>query len=84
METTTYNATDLRFRLGAILVELERRTTPILIISRSKPCAWLYPYSKKALTDAAFDRWQKKALPKYKRIKAQKMIELVRIDRDRK
>ncbi|MBI4991246.1 hypothetical protein HZB96_04100 [Candidatus Gottesmanbacteria bacterium] len=84
IDTTTYNATDLRFRLGAILDELDRRSAPILIISRSKPCAWLYPYTKKALTSAAFDKWQKEALPKYKKIKAQKMIELIRIDRDRK
>lgn len=82
--TITYNSTDLRFRLGAILEELERKSSPILIISRSKPKAWLYPYREKAFDNAAFDKWQKEVLPKYKKIKAKALIELIRKDRERK
>lgn len=83
-QTSTYNATDLRFRLGEILDELERKSAPILIISRSRPKAWLYPYEDKNLTDDFFDRWQKTALPKYKTIKAKKLIAFIRKDRERK
>jgi len=35
----TINATDIRFKLGKILEDLERQGTPFLIISRSKPKA---------------------------------------------
>lgn len=84
MDTSTYNATDLRFKLGAILEELERRSSPILIISRSQPKAWLYPYTQKTLSDSAFEKWQKLAFPKYKKIRAEKMIDLIRKDRERK
>ena len=40
----TINATDIRFNLGKILDDLGRQGNPYLIISRSKPKAWLYPY----------------------------------------
>ena len=40
----TVNATDIRFNLGRILEDLDRQGNPVLIISRSKPKAWLYPY----------------------------------------
>lgn len=83
-QTSTYNATDLRFRLGAILEELDRKSAPILIISRSRPKAWLYPYEDRNLTNGFFDRWQKMALPKYMNIKAKKLITLIRKDRERK
>lgn len=82
-EQKTFNATDLRFRLGAILAELERRESPILIISRSKPKAWLYPYKESLTKEDFFAKWDKEALPKYRKIKAKDLILLIRRDRER-
>lgn len=89
MDTTiynqpTFNATDFRFRLGAILEELERRKKPILIISRSKPKAWLYPYEENSSSEDLFLKWQKEILPKYQKIKARDLISLIRQDREKK
>lgn len=89
METTnitqqTYNATDLRFRLGAILDELERKKKPVLIISRSKPRAWLVPYDVTMAASELFDEWGKDVLPKYKKVKASELIKLIRQDRERR
>ncbi|MFN4212622.1 MAG: hypothetical protein ACK4FL_01495 [Microgenomates group bacterium] len=79
----TYNTTDIRFRLGKILNQLERIKQPILIISRSKPKAWLYPYDKVSSPEDLFEKWKKQALPKYQKIKAKQLITLIRQDRER-
>lgn len=79
----TYNTTDVRFRLGKILNELERVKKPVLIISRSKPKAWLYPYDQISSTEDFFEKWEKQALPKYLKIKAKQLITLIRRDRER-
>lgn len=79
----TCNTTDVRFRLGKILNELERRKKPILIISRSKPKAWLYPYEEIPSGEDFFEKWKKQALPKYLKIKASQLITLIRRDRER-
>ena len=76
------NTTDIRFRLGAILVELEKKKKPILLISRSKPKAWLYPYEKSVDADELFAKWQKLITSKYQKIKAKELIKLVRQNRD--
>lgn len=78
----TVNTTDVRFRLGAILNELQRRKTPILLISRSKPKAWLYPYEEEGNTKDFFATWYKQILPKYKKAKVKDLISLIRKDRD--
>ncbi len=80
----TVNTTDIRFGLGRILTELERRKTPILVISRSKPKAWLYPYETAANSRDLFLQWQNNVLPKYKKIKAKDMIKIIRQDRERR
>jgi PHD/YefM family antitoxin component YafN of YafNO toxin-antitoxin module len=79
----TYNTTDVRFQLGKILNELERLKKPVLIISRSKPKAWLYPYDEISSTEDLFKKWEKEALPKYQKIKAKQLISLIRQDRER-
>ena len=81
-QVKTVNTTDIRFRLGSIISELERTKSPVLIISRSHPKAWLYPYEKKRKGEDPFAYWQKKVLPKYSKISAKQLIELVRKDRD--
>lgn len=81
IDRETYNATDLRFKLGQILTQLEQKQQPILIISRSQPKAWLYPYHQKSTQDF-FARWEKNVLPKYKKVKAKELIDLIRKDRD--
>ena len=78
----TINATNIRFNLGKILEDLERQGSPFLIISRSKPKAWLYPYESVASQDL-FLKWQKEVLPKYKKIKAKNLISIIRKDRER-
>lgn len=78
----TVNITDVRFRLGAILNELQRKKTPILLISRSKPRAWLYPYEEVGNVQELFTEWYKQILPKYKKAKAKDLISLIRKDRD--
>ena len=79
----TVNATDIRFNLGKILEDLDRQGSPLLIISRSKPKAWLYPYEPVSNSRDIFLKWQTEALPKYKKIKANKLINLIRKDRER-
>ena len=79
----TINATDIRFNLGKILEDLERQGSPFLIISRSKPKAWLYPYEPVNSSGDLFLKWQTESLPKYKKIKAKNMINIIRKDRDR-
>lgn len=79
----TFNATDIRFRLGKILNELTRRRGPILIIDRSKPRAWLYPYENITDGEDLFIKWEKEVLPRYRRIKAKDLINLIRKDRER-
>jgi len=79
----TINATDIRFNLGKILEDLERQGSPFLIISRSKPKAWLYPYEPVNSSKDFFKKWQTEALPKYKKIKAKNLIRLIRKDRER-
>lgn len=79
----TVNTTDIRFNLGKILDDLDRQRTPFLIISRSKPRAWLYPYESTNISGDFFLKWQKEVLPKYKKIKAKKLIEIIRKDRER-
>lgn len=79
----TVNATDIRFNLGKILDDLERQGNPFLIISRSKPKAWLYPYEPVNTSGDLFLKWQKEALPKYKKVKAKKLISVIRKDRER-
>lgn len=81
IDQQTFNATELRFRLGMILQKLEDKKQPILIISRSKPKAWLYPYHQKPTQDF-FAKWQKNILPKYKRVKAKELISLIQKDRN--
>lgn len=78
-----YNTTDLRFRLGRILAELERIKKPVLIISRSKPKAWLYPYEKTTFAEDLFNKWVLEVSPKYKKINARQLISLIRKDRER-
>lgn len=78
----TVNTTDVRFRLGAILNELQRKKTPILLISRSKPKAWLYPYENDMKDQDPFALWRKKVLPKYPKNAANDLIALIRKDRD--
>jgi len=68
--------------LGAILNELERKKKPILLISRSKPKAWLYPYEENKNPDDLFKKWFSQILPKYKNAKAKEIISLIRKDRD--
>lgn len=80
----TVNTTDIRFRLGAILDQLQRNQSPILLISRSKPKAWLYPYEEESNARGMFDNWYKQILPKYQKAKAKDLISLVRKDRDRR
>ncbi|MBM3209159.1 hypothetical protein FJZ40_02615 [Candidatus Shapirobacteria bacterium] len=80
----TFNTTDVRFRLGKILAEVERRGKPALIISRSRPRAWLYPYKEATNKEDFFNRWQKEVLPKYAKIKASDLISLLRQDRDQR
>jgi len=79
----TINATDIRFKLGKILEDLERQGTPFLIISRSKPKAWLYPYQQIPSSEDFFLKWEKEVLPKYKKIKAKDLIKIIRKDRER-
>ncbi len=80
----TINATDIRFNLGKILDDLGRQGNPYLIISRSKPKAWLYPYKPvHSSSEALFLKWQKEVLPKYKKIKAKNLIDIIRKDRAR-
>lgn len=79
----TFNATDIRFRLGQILNELARKRKPILIINRSKPRAWLCPYENITAEEDLFIKWEKEALPRYRRIKAKDLINLIRKDRER-
>ena len=79
----TVNATEIRFNLGKILDDLDRKGSPVLIISRSKPKAWLYPYEPVNVFENLFLKWQKKALPKYKKIKAKNLISIIRKDRER-
>lgn len=79
----TVNATDIRFNLGKILDDLERQGSPFLIISRSKPKAWLYPYEPVTISGDLFLKWQTEALPKYKKIKAKNLINFIRKDRER-
>lgn len=81
-QTSTYNATDLRFKLGEILDELERESAPILIISRSKPKAWLYPYEKNIKDQDPFAIWRKNVLPRYPKNATSEFIALIRKDRD--
>jgi hypothetical protein len=77
------NTTDIRFKLGRILDDLGRQGKPLLIISRSKPKAWLYPYEPcRPSSGELFSKWQK-VLPKYKKIKAKNLVEAIRKDRDR-
>lgn len=81
----TVNTTDIRFRLGAILDELQRKKTPILLISRSKPKAWLYPYEENINSEDHFTKWDNEVLPRYrKKIKAKDLISLIRNDRDKR
>ena len=79
----TINATDIRFNLGKILKDLDRQRNPYLIISRSKPKAWLYPYEPVNFSKDFFLKWQTEALPKYKKIKAKNLINIIRKDRER-
>ncbi|PIV09896.1 hypothetical protein COS51_00965 [Candidatus Roizmanbacteria bacterium CG03_land_8_20_14_0_80_36_21] len=79
----TINATDIRFNLGKILEDLDRQGSPFLIISRSKPKAWLYPYEPVNSSEDFFLKWQTEALPKYKKIKAKNLISIIRKDRER-
>ena len=79
----TINATDLRFRLGKILEDLGRQGDPFLIISRSKPKAWLYPYENIKSRGDLFLKWKKDILPKYKKVKAKDLIAIIRKDRER-
>jgi len=79
----TVNATDIRFNLGKILEDLDRQGSPFLIISRSKPKAWLYPYEPINTSGDYFLKWQKEVLPKYKKIKAKNLINIIRKDRER-
>ena len=79
----TVNATELRFNLGKILADLERKGNPLLIISRSKPKAWLYPYERANSATDLFTRWRRTALSKYKKIKADNLIAIIRKDRER-
>ncbi len=79
----TVNTTDIRFNLGKILTDLERRRSPILIISRSKPKAWLYPYEAQLSTDDLFLQWQQRVLSKYQKIKTKHLLKIIRHDRDR-
>lgn len=83
LDWRTFNTTDVRFRLGRILAEVQRRRKPVLIISRSKPCAWLYPYEEISSGEDFFAKWQREVLPKYSKIKAKDLIALIRRDRDR-
>ncbi|MDP4010615.1 MAG: hypothetical protein Q8P72_00120 [Candidatus Roizmanbacteria bacterium] len=79
----TINATDIRFNLGKIFEDLDRQGSPFLIISRSKPRAWLYPYESVESSEDLFLKWQTEALPKYKKIKAKDLIGFIREDRER-
>jgi len=83
MNQQTVNATDIRFNLGKILEDLDRQGSPLLIISRSKPKAWLYPYEQLRSSKDLFLKWHKEALPKYKKIKAKNLINIIRNDRER-
>lgn len=82
MDWKTVNTTDIRFRLGSILEELQRQKAPFLVISRSKPKAWLYPYESGQNADDLFKRWQRQILPKYQKITAKDLIGLIRQDRE--
>lgn len=79
----TVNTTDIRFNLGKILEDLDRRQSPVLIISRSKPKAWLIPYEATNTVPDLFLEWQTNVLPKYKKIKASNLISIIRKDRER-
>lgn len=80
----TINATDIRFNLGKILDSLGRQGNPFLIISRSKPKAWLYPYEPiHSSSGELFLKWGKVVLAKYKKIKAKNMAAIIRKDRER-
>ncbi|PIU36583.1 hypothetical protein CO005_03615 [Candidatus Roizmanbacteria bacterium CG_4_8_14_3_um_filter_34_9] len=79
----TVSAVDLRFNLGKILEDLDRQKSPVLIISRSKPKAWLYPYEPINTSGDLFLKWQTESLPKYKKIKAKNLISIIRKDRKR-
>jgi len=79
----TVNTTDIRFNLGKILTNLEKRRSPILIISRSKPKAWLYPYETQLSATDLFLQWQQQILPKYKKTKTKDLLKIIRTDRDR-
>lgn len=80
----TINATDIRFNLGKILDDLGRQGNPYLIISRSKPKAWLYPYQPvHSSSEDLFLKWGKIVLTKYKKIRARNMIDIIRKDRAR-
>ena len=79
----TVNATDIRFNLGKIFEDLDRQGSPFLIISRSKPRAWLYPYESVDSSGDLFLKWQTQVLPKYKKIKAKNLISILRKDRER-
>ena len=79
----TISATDIRFNLGKILADLDRQGSPFLIISRSKPKAWLYPYEPMNFSGDLFLKWQTEALPKYNKIKAKELMNIIRKDRER-
>ncbi|OGJ37650.1 MAG: hypothetical protein A3A82_01930 [Candidatus Pacebacteria bacterium RIFCSPLOWO2_01_FULL_47_12] len=79
----TVNATDIRFNLGRILEDLDRQGNPVLIISRSKPKAWLYPYESINTSGDLFSKWREEVLPKYKKITAKSLINIIRKDRER-
>ena len=78
----TVNTVDIRFRLGSILEELQRGKSPFLVISRSKPRAWLYPYEGGQNAIDLFARWHRYILPKYKKVKVTNLVSLIRKDRD--
>lgn len=78
----TVNTTDVRFRLGQILNELEKKKLPILLISRSKPKAWLYPYEEDENPKELFEKWYTQVRPKYHLAKAKDLISLIRKDRE--
>jgi len=79
----TVSAVYLRFNLGKILENLDRQQNPVLIVSRSKPKAWLIPYETINTSGDLFVKWQTESLPKYKKIKAKSLINIIRKDRDR-
>jgi len=84
LDWQTFNTTDGVLSGEDILAELQRRKKPVLIISRSKPRAWLYPYEIIPMGEDVFSQWHKKVLPKYAKIKVKKLIALIRKDRDQR